>query len=487
MARDKSSSRSRSNRNKKREEEDRRKKNEEHHQNRQNRQEPEAKRSREPQRPPKPSPRTSPPRTPAPASKTKYDKHDQKHNKDEDKKTEKNEQKYRDDPRTKSSHKDKHKKRSRSTSSSSGSSSSRRGRTSAKKAHKHSNSTSKPQGKISDEKHYDACTKYDLTKDIQSEWSATDEFLDTNLEKGLPLPKIVKNTEFSQKNGTAAKDIRTVRLIDVCYQGLKNHNLRSIAAGRFINIIFTKSIKENQFITKLIYNMRPEWKNGKPSGEGLDLQDIGAAYAATHSMEFNVDADKQKVYHHLADEAYKHLKGLGPESDHKKMLDRLRILEEENAKLKTSNTPKKEEKKKRKAKNIHDFFAKDVEDKDKAAGIEKDESDSDEDPDSEPEPIMAQLGKPPSAKRYLKKNTPKGTSASDISKFITTLDIMPKTKSKIDQEADRILKFYLALPIIKRSGLKEAAVDWGLPVSLANKANHKELIKLCTIAKTLST
>ena len=204
-------------------------------------------------------------------------------------------------------------------------------------------------------------------------------------------------------------------------------------------------------------------------------------------MEFNVDADKQKVYHHLADEAFKHLKGLGPESDHKKMLDRLRILEEENAKLKTSNTPKKEEKKKRRAKNIHECFAKDVEEKDKAAGIEKDDSDSDEDPDSESEPIIAQIGKPAAAKRYLKKNTPKGTSATDISKFISSLDLVPKTKSKIETEADRILKFYLALPIIKRSGLKEAAVDWGLPVSLANKANHKELIKLCTIAKLLST
>ena len=155
----------------------------------------------------------------------------------------------------------KNKKRSRSTSSSSGSSS-RHGHHSSykkdKKAKIEDMKDKNPKGTIKDEKNYDTSIKYDLTKDVQSEWTSSDEFLDTNIDKGLALTRIAKTTEFSQKNGTAGKDIRTVRLIDICYQGIKNHNIRSISAGRFINIIFTKSIKENQFITKLIYNMRPE-------------------------------------------------------------------------------------------------------------------------------------------------------------------------------------------------------------------------------------
>ena len=331
---------------------------------------------------------------------------------------------------------------------------------------------------MTNEHKFDMSTVYDLTKDIQPGWNTTNDFLDATIEKGLPLLKLVKESEFSIKTGIAGKDIRTIRLIDILYEGPKNGYLRQISAGRFLSIIFSKSIKENQFITRLQRGLRPDWVNGKPSTD-FDLDVIASAHAASLSKPFTTPLEKKTIYEDLADKCFNFLVTLGPESDEKKIQARLRQLEEENAKLKISSTPAKEPPKTPKT-NIRNFFTPPAKQGDNHVQDLNDPAS-----DDDLEDVVKALKRHQSVKKVLKAHPPKGTKLKDIDALIKLMDLPAKQKKAIDEATEIHFKSFRALAIVKRTGLKEIATDWGLPVDMVSKMDDKTIIKACVLAQDI--
>ena len=171
--------------------------------------------------------------------------------------------------------KDKEKKRHRSSSSSSASP--------EKKDKKQDGQLS---GKV------DLSTIYDLDADIHPSWTSSGEFLDFKEERGLALARIVRDTPMSRKLKINGKDIRCIRISDLCYKGMQNWYLRAISVGRFVNIEFTRSIKESIFISRILKNMRPKQNTGE---DRFDLDKIGAAWAATNKKKFDTEDDKRII------------------------------------------------------------------------------------------------------------------------------------------------------------------------------------------------
>ena len=74
-------------------------------------------------------------------------------------------------------------------------------------------------------------TSYDMNKDIPSSFSQDDEHLDKKESFGLRLPRHVVSSQWSKEKDIQGRDIRTIRVIDICYKGIENYALRNIANG----------------------------------------------------------------------------------------------------------------------------------------------------------------------------------------------------------------------------------------------------------------
>ena len=86
-------------------------------------------------------------------------------------------------------------------------------------------------------------TSYDMNKDIPSSFSQDDEYLDKKENYGLTLPRHVISSQWSKEKDIHGRDIRTIRVIDMCYKGIENYALRTIANGRYTSIEITRNIK----------------------------------------------------------------------------------------------------------------------------------------------------------------------------------------------------------------------------------------------------
>ena len=391
------------------------------------------------------------------------------HKKDKDRKKEKDE------------HKKEHKRKHRSSSSSSSSPQTVR-RQERPKTPKH-------------EEKADLSAIYDLTKDVHESFQVSGEFLDFKEVRGLALSKTVRDTPISRRFNIAGRDIRTVRIVDLCYKGIENWYLRAISAGRFVNIEFTRSIKESIFISRVLKNMRPKQNSNE---ERFDLDKIGAAYAATNNKKFDTDEDKRDIYNDLADHLFRSLNQLAPTSDATKMQEKIRQLEMENSKLRANPTTKP--KPKAKASSIASYFGKDSKKKDNNKGQnkgkdkeeepEKDEEDEEEDQEDgdsdEEQEVLKPIRRATEERKVLQKKFPKGPKAKAIEDWIKTLDFTHAKKLKIDKMANQVYQAFMSLDVADRVGCKEVVADWGAPIDFLTKVDTKGLIKLAAIAKALA-
>ena len=279
----------------------------------------------------------------------------------------------------------------------------------------------------------------------------------------------------SRKLNIAGRDIRTVRLVDLCYRGIENWYLRAISAGRFVNIEFSRSIKESIFISRLLKNMRPKQNTNE---QRFDLDAIGAAFAATEKKKFDTDEDKREVYNALADHLFRNLSALAPTTDAKQMEDKIRQLETENARLKANPGPKSKPKAES---SIAAFFGKKKDKPSKEAppkeeddyGEEEDgEGDEDEESADEQEALMS-VRRSAKEKKVLKKQFPKGPKAKAIEDWIKTLDFTHAKKQKIDNTANQVYQAFMSLDVADRVGCKELVADWGAPIDLLAKIDNR--------------
>ena len=106
--------------------------------------------------------------------------------------------------------------------------------------------------------------------------------LDITMEVfGLKFPSKILPTAWASQHSFAGRDIREVSLHEVCYKGLDNDHLRSFANGRYLNVIFARSIKESVFSQTVLTAVRES---------KLDLDQAAASFCQQH----NITIDKSK-------------------------------------------------------------------------------------------------------------------------------------------------------------------------------------------------
>ena len=81
-------------------------------------------------------------------------------------------------------------------------------------------------------------------------------FYDTNEVYGLQFPRLVQASSWAQKHQLAGRDITSIKLHELCWQGWNNFALRSLAQGRYASILFARSIKEATFMSFLMHKFR---------------------------------------------------------------------------------------------------------------------------------------------------------------------------------------------------------------------------------------
>ena len=96
----------------------------------------------------------------------------------------------------------------------------------------------------------------DINAGRPTKWVSDETFLDKAEIKCLPLFRNIQHTQFSSKN--AGKDIRTLRMVDLCYWGLDQWHLRLIAAGRFVALEYLYSAAEVHHMHAFLKELRGE-------------------------------------------------------------------------------------------------------------------------------------------------------------------------------------------------------------------------------------
>ena len=100
---------------------------------------------------------------------------------------------------------------------------------------------------------------------------------------GLKFPSKILPTAWGSQHSFPGRgrDVREVSLHEVCYKGLDNYHLRSLANGRYLNAIFARSIKESVFSQTVLTAVRES---------KLDLDQAAASFCQQH----NITIDKSK-------------------------------------------------------------------------------------------------------------------------------------------------------------------------------------------------
>ena len=128
-------------------------------------------------------------------------------------------------------------------------------------------------------------------------------FYDTNEVYGLQFPRQVQASSWAQKHQLAGRDITSLKLHELCWQGWNNFALRSLAQGRYASIIFARSIKEATFMSFLMQKFRES---------KADLDQFAQVYC--DQQGFTVDsslsesAQKSAKMKHFCESIYNHCK-----------------------------------------------------------------------------------------------------------------------------------------------------------------------------------
>ena len=128
-------------------------------------------------------------------------------------------------------------------------------------------------------------------------------FYDTNEVYGLQFPRQVQASSWAQKHQLAGRDITSLKLHELCWQGWNNFALRSLAQGRYASILFARSIKEATFMSFLMQKFRES---------KADLDQFAQVYC--DQQGFTVDsslsesAQKGAKMKHFCESIYNHSK-----------------------------------------------------------------------------------------------------------------------------------------------------------------------------------
>jgi len=117
-------------------------------------------------------------------------------------------------------------------------------------------------------------------------WKADEEFYDNQKVNGLPLPRVIRSSSWSQFKDIEGCDPLTVPFSKLLYQGSENFWLRKLATGREVYVTTMGEVSQAVFVSEILAQIRVR---------GIGLDRIGQH----KSLQDGLTLDKKEAIQHL--------------------------------------------------------------------------------------------------------------------------------------------------------------------------------------------
>ena len=115
--------------------------------------------------------------------------------------------------------------------------------------------------------------------DVPDDFCQTRDYLDTREVYGLKFPKKIQPSAWAIKHQLAGREVTSIQLHEICWQGWNNYSLRALAQGRYVSVNFARSIREATFISFMLQKIRES---------KLDLDEIALAFCVQNGATVDV-------------------------------------------------------------------------------------------------------------------------------------------------------------------------------------------------------
>jgi hypothetical protein len=314
---------------------------------------------------------------------------------------------------------------------------------------------------------------YEYSRDINPLWIPDEHHLDIGgskvpgrKEPTPPLHRYIGNSDWARSKGLVGKDIRSLRVTDLCYKNCDNWYMRMASAGRACQIEFTRNIRESLLTQAVLQEVR--------GYKDVNLDTLAAEADDSYDKKNKVGKAQYEVLARKMIAAVIHDK---TETTSQELLDRIRNLEQENSSLRHKNDfPTTPPPKKPPNKDMRAFFGCQT-----GGSPDKEDDKEAEDPATLDSQATVETLRCSDRQRILGSQGPTATSKQQISKWMDAA-VPQKNKKKILESLVKDMdSTWSQLPKSTRPDLRTWAIEWGMPFDIAAKILPAELLKiLCT-------
>ena len=277
--------------------------------------------------------------------------------------------------------------------------------------------------------------------DVPDDFCQTRDYLDTREVYGLKFPKKVQPSAWAVKHQLAGREVTSIQLHEICWQGWNNYSLRALAQGRYVSVNFARSIKEATFISFTLQKIRES---------KLDLDEIALAFCVQNGATVDVSEPEaqqnsvrmRRFCAHLVDVC-----STFQQQDLANAQDRIRALEQELAAAKRGSGSSEP-----------------------ASGSKR--------PQEEAEQSSA--SDPPA------KHCPVTASSQATTKWISGLKISNAKREELQQACKNACNTIRTLSEEDQEVLTQRAADFGFPVRNLTSAKPVEVLKIVMSACALA-
>ena len=117
-------------------------------------------------------------------------------------------------------------------------------------------------------------------------WKSDEEFYDNQKVNGLPLPRAIRSSSWSQLKDIEGCDPLTVPLSKLLYQGSESFWLRKLATGREVYVATMGGVSQVVFVSEILAQVR---------GRGIDLDRL----SQNKALQDGLTVDKKEAIQHL--------------------------------------------------------------------------------------------------------------------------------------------------------------------------------------------
>lgn len=308
---------------------------------------------------------------------------------------------------------------------------------------------------------------------------------------GIPLLKHIESTPWSRKAQLNGRDVASIKVHELAYRGWHEHALRHLSHGRFVSLVFCKSVSESVFVSRLLQSVRTK---------GLDL-DACATEAFRVRHPGAAIADKREAASDfmapLVEALLTKLQEMSPkaqEDDAIKELQELRakvqVLESQSSPLPEVNKRKEPPSSSRystpKKKQAVDVSQTKLSFPSSASAISVKTEDEEEEDATQDQPHHAFSPTGP----VLLQHPLRGSAKKTVEEWLKALQSSLENKSQRDDfqiYLSRVSQVFDRMEENLRPDLQELAVRWGLPMQLATKLPNSLAIKVVAAASFLAS